>query len=142
MNRSNQNGERGGSKLSLILTLIIVVALGFTAVKIVPVYVENYQFQDSIEAESRFALTGYPKKNVDDIRDDVLQESPGPWHSGEARRHPRHRHQWKRRDWNRLFRADRPDGLLSSPYNFIPTQTTIRSRIETHLRGPLGLALE
>jgi Domain of unknown function (DUF4845) len=75
MNRSNQIGERGGSKLSLILTLIIVVALGFTAVKIVPVYVEAYQFQDSIEAESRFALTGYPKKSVDDIRDDVYKKA-------------------------------------------------------------------
>ena len=75
MNRSNQNGERGGSKLSLILTLIIVVALGFTAVKIVPVYVEAYQFQDSIEAESRFALTGYPKKSADDIRDDVYKKA-------------------------------------------------------------------
>jgi hypothetical protein len=75
MNRSSQDGERGGSKLSLILTLIIVAALGFTAVKIVPVYVEAYQFQDSIEAESRFALTGYPKKSVDDIRDDVYKKA-------------------------------------------------------------------
>jgi hypothetical protein len=75
MTWSNQNGERGGSKLSLILTLIIVGALGFTAVKIVPVYVEAYQFQDSIEAESRFALTGYPKKSVDDIRDDIYKKS-------------------------------------------------------------------
>jgi YbbR domain-containing protein len=75
MNWSNQNGERGGSKISLILTLLIVAALGFTAVKIVPVYVEAYQFQDSIEAESRFALTGYPKKSVDDIREDIYKKA-------------------------------------------------------------------
>ncbi len=75
MNRSNHNGERGGSKLSLIITLIIVGALGFAAVKIVPVYVEAYQFQDSIEAESRFALTGYPKKSVEDIRDDIYKKA-------------------------------------------------------------------
>ena len=42
---------------------------------IVPVYVEAYQFQDSIEAESRFALTGYPKKSVDDIRDDIYKKA-------------------------------------------------------------------
>ncbi len=70
-----QDGERGGSKLSLIVTLVIVAALGFTAVKIIPVYVEAYQFQDSIEAESRFALTGYPKKSVDDIRDDIYKKA-------------------------------------------------------------------
>ncbi|HXA78574.1 MAG TPA: hypothetical protein VNV41_15685 [Candidatus Acidoferrales bacterium] len=75
MNCSSQHGERGASKVSLIITLIIVVALGFTAVKIVPVYVEAYQFQDSIEAESRFALTGYPKKSVDDIRDDIYKKA-------------------------------------------------------------------
>ena len=75
MTRSNGNGERGGSKLSLLVTLIIVGALGFTAVKIIPVYVESYQFQDSIEAESRFALTGYPKKSIDDIRDDVYKKA-------------------------------------------------------------------
>jgi hypothetical protein len=75
MNRSNQNCERGGSKISLILTLLVVGALGFTAIKIVPVYVEAYQFQDSIEAESRFALTGYPKKSVDDIRDDIYKKA-------------------------------------------------------------------
>jgi hypothetical protein len=75
MNWSSRNRERGGSKFSLILTLLIVGALGFTAVKIVPVYVEAYQFQDSIEAESRFALTGYPKKSVDDIRDDIYKKA-------------------------------------------------------------------
>ncbi len=75
MTRSKRNGEQGGSKLSLLVTLIIVGALGFTAVKIIPVYVEAYQFQDSIEAESRFALTGYPKKSIDDIRDDVYKKA-------------------------------------------------------------------
>ena len=75
MNWSNQNGERGGSKLSLLVTLVIIGALGFTAVKIVPVYVEAYQFQDSIQAESRFALTGYPKKSIDDIRDDIYKKA-------------------------------------------------------------------
>ena len=75
MTLSNTTGERGGSKLSLLLTLVVVGALGFTAVKIVPVYVENYQFQDSIEAESRFALTGYPKKSADDVRNDIFKKA-------------------------------------------------------------------
>jgi predicted membrane protein len=74
MVRSNQARERGGSKLNLLITLIILAALAFTAIKIVPVYVEAYQFQDSIEAESRFALTGYPKKSMDDIKDDIFKK--------------------------------------------------------------------
>jgi Domain of unknown function (DUF4845) len=75
MARSFQNGERGGSKMSLLITLVILAALGFTAVKIVPVYVESYQFQDSIEAESRFALTGYPKRSPDDVRNDIYKKA-------------------------------------------------------------------
>jgi hypothetical protein len=75
MVRSFQPGEHGGSKLSLLITLVILGAMAFGAIKIVPVYVENYQFQDSIEAESRFALTGYPKKSPDDVRADIFKKA-------------------------------------------------------------------
>jgi hypothetical protein len=75
MARSFQPGEHGGSKMSLLITLIILAAMAFTAIKIVPVYVENYQFQDSIEAESRFALTGYPKKGPEDVRADIFKKA-------------------------------------------------------------------
>jgi hypothetical protein len=75
MARSSQPGEHGGSKMSLLITLVILGAMAFTAIKIVPVYVENYQFQDSIEAESRFALTGYPKKGPDDVRADIFKKA-------------------------------------------------------------------
>jgi len=75
MVRSFQRGERGGSKMSLLITLIILGAMGFTAVKIVPVYVENYQFQDSIETESRFALTAYPKKSPEDVRSAIFKKA-------------------------------------------------------------------
>ena len=61
--------------MSLVFTLAIVGALAFTAFKIVPVYVDKYQLQDAIEAESRFALSSYPKKSADDIRGDVLKKA-------------------------------------------------------------------
>ena len=72
---SNRIGERGGSKLNLIFTLFFLGAMVFIAVKMVPVYFANYQFQDSIESESRFALTGYPKKSSDDIREDLWKKT-------------------------------------------------------------------
>ena len=50
---------------------MVLGAMVFAAAKIVPVYFANYQFQDSIESESRFALTGYPKKSTDDVRNDI-----------------------------------------------------------------------
>jgi hypothetical protein len=72
---SKQSGERGGSRINLLLTIVILGTMGFVGVKVVPIYVENYQFQDSIQAESRFALTGYPKKTPDDVRNDILKKA-------------------------------------------------------------------
>lgn len=61
--------------MNLIITLLIMGSMIFAAVKVVPVYFANYQFQDAIASESRFALTGYPKRSLDDIRDDVWQKA-------------------------------------------------------------------
>ena len=67
--------ERGGSKLNLLITLIVLGAMVFAAAKVVPVYFANYQFQDSIQTESKFALADYPKKTPDDIRNDVWNKA-------------------------------------------------------------------
>jgi hypothetical protein len=75
MDLAQRKNESGSSKLNLVLTLLVLGAMVFTAVKVVPVYFANYQFQDAIESESRFALTGYPKKSVDDIRDDIWRKA-------------------------------------------------------------------
>ena len=71
MARERKSRERGGSKGSLVLTLLVLGAMAFVAIKIAPVYFANYQFQDSIETESRFALRGYPKKGPEDVREDI-----------------------------------------------------------------------
>jgi hypothetical protein len=75
MARQKKTAERGGSKANLILTLFVLGIMGFVAIKICPVYFANYEFQDSIESESRFALTGYPKKTPDDVRNDVWNKA-------------------------------------------------------------------
>lgn len=75
MIRSRHSGERGGAKLNMLITLVIVGAMGYASFKVVPIYVDNYQLQDSIETESRFALTGYPKRTPDDVRNDVLKKA-------------------------------------------------------------------
>ena len=70
-----ETANAGVSKLNLLITLIVLGAMVFAAAKIVPVYFANYQFQDSIETESKFALTGYPKKSPDDVRNDVWNKA-------------------------------------------------------------------
>jgi hypothetical protein len=71
----NQYRQSGGGKINLIITLLVLGAIIFGAVKIVPVYLANYEFQDAIQTESKFALTGYPKKSTEDIRDDIYKKA-------------------------------------------------------------------
>ncbi len=71
----DQIGERGGSKVQLVLTLAFLGAMIFSGVKIIPAYFAKYQFEDAIQTESKFALTGYPKKSEEDVRQDVFKKA-------------------------------------------------------------------
>jgi hypothetical protein len=71
----NREMERGGSTVKFILTVLVLGALIFAGVKIIPVYVTNYQFQDSMQTEARFALSGFPRKTEDEVRDDLWKEA-------------------------------------------------------------------
>jgi hypothetical protein len=75
MDNGRSLGQHGGSKLNLMITLAVMAAMVFGAIKIVPVYFANYEFQDALDSESRFALTGYPKRNEEDIRDDIMKKA-------------------------------------------------------------------
>jgi len=72
---AKQSRERGGSKLNFLITLAVLGAIGYAGFKVVPAYVNDYQFQDWIQQESRYALSGYPKKSTDDIRNDVIKKA-------------------------------------------------------------------
>ena len=75
MTRVKQNRERGGARARLVLTLLFIAAMIFVAVEIIPPYFAYYQFQDAIKSEAKFALTGYPKKSLDDIREDIYKKA-------------------------------------------------------------------
>ena len=111
MARQKKTTERGGSKANLILTLFVLGIMGFVAIKICPVYFANYEFQDSIESESRFALTGYPKKTPLKSR-------------------------WTVEAWRSVSNIPCRSTWrsISSRCNFTPTRTTIPFRIEVLIR--------
>ena len=75
MSRGDQAGERGGARLRLVLTLLFIGAMILVAVEIIPPYFAYYQFEDAIKSEAKFALTGYPKKSMDDIRNDIYKKA-------------------------------------------------------------------
>jgi len=72
---TNRIDERGGSRLNLLLTLAILGATIFVGVKVMPPYFANYQFEDAVKSEARFALSGYPRKTEDDIRNDIWKKA-------------------------------------------------------------------
>jgi hypothetical protein len=73
--QSNNGKERGGSRVNMIITLVILGLMIFVGIEVLPPYFANYQFQDSIQSEARFALAAYPHKSLDDIRDDIWRKA-------------------------------------------------------------------
>jgi hypothetical protein len=69
----HRRGERGGSKINTVFTLLILAGMVFVAIKIVPPFFNNYQFQDSLNSEARFAIAN--TKGADDIREDIWKKA-------------------------------------------------------------------
>lgn len=67
--RPSRMKERGAATFTTFVALVILAVLVFTAIKVVPPYFANYQLQDSIKEEVRFAVAS--RKTEDAIRDDV-----------------------------------------------------------------------
>ncbi|MFQ5696608.1 MAG: DUF4845 domain-containing protein [Terriglobia bacterium] len=65
--------ERGGSKLSGVVALLITVAIIFSAVKIVPVYVKSYEFRDAMRTEAK--LVTMTHKAPAKIQQDLLKKA-------------------------------------------------------------------
>ena len=47
--------EQGGSRLQLLIALLIVAAIILAAVRITPVYVSSYEFEDAMRSQAKFA---------------------------------------------------------------------------------------
>ncbi len=72
MKFAGRNPERGAGKLAGLLFFVFLAAAIYVGWKIVPVYVNNYEFQDALESEARFAISN--RKQPDDIRNDVWRK--------------------------------------------------------------------
>src|SRR5690348_12367812 len=63
--------ERGEGKLKTVLILAIIVLAIHSAVKIVPIYVSEYQLSDKMQEQARFAVVN--RYNEDQIRDNIFK---------------------------------------------------------------------
>jgi hypothetical protein len=63
--------ERGEGKLKGIIILVVVVVAIYSAWKIVPAYVNDYQLSDKMQEQARFAVVN--RYTEDQIRDNIFK---------------------------------------------------------------------
>jgi hypothetical protein len=69
---SGTPAERGEGKLKALIYTVILVAAVYSAIKVIPAYVADYQLQDKMTEQARFAVVNrYPE---DKIRDIIFKE--------------------------------------------------------------------
>lgn len=72
MSSAWKQSERGGARLKAFFAVFILIVMIYAAVKIVPIYVTNYQLMDSLQEEATFATVN--RKSADAIKTDVEQK--------------------------------------------------------------------
>ena len=58
--------------MKLFLLLVLLGSMIFVGIKVLPIYVNNYQMQDAIESEARFAIGN--RLGAKDIRDNIWKK--------------------------------------------------------------------
>jgi predicted membrane protein len=70
---AKRNGERGAGNLKAIIWTMILVAFIYAAVMILPVLINEYEFQDSLQNIARFATVN--RRSNDQVKQAVLEEA-------------------------------------------------------------------
>ena len=72
---SSKRAQRGEGQLKAIIYMLVLAAAVYAAVKVVPIYVAEYQLKDKIAEQARFAIVNrYTEEQVKDIIFKVIQD--------------------------------------------------------------------
>jgi len=76
MSRGGRNrvGERGFGNLRAILGLVVIAVIMFLCVKLIPPYVNNYQFQQAIDGVARYSAY-IQNKSAEDVKNEVYAKA-------------------------------------------------------------------
>ena len=75
LKRSSQRSQRGEGRLKAIIYTVILVVGVFVAIRLVPLYVNEYQLQDKMNEQAKFAVVNrYTEAQVRDILFKVIQD--------------------------------------------------------------------
>jgi hypothetical protein len=71
----SKNSQRGEGRIKAIIYTVILAVAVYVAVKVVPIYVAEYQLKDKITEQARFAVVNhYTEDQVKDILFKVIQD--------------------------------------------------------------------
>jgi hypothetical protein len=68
-----RNRQRGEGRLKALVVLAILAGTIYVGVKVIPVLISNYEFQDALESTARLATVN--RQSAEDIRTAVLKEA-------------------------------------------------------------------
>lgn len=68
-----RNGEKGAGHMKAIVWTVILVAFIYVTAMTIPVLINEYQFQDSLDEIARFSSVGHKSNN--DVQKAVLEEA-------------------------------------------------------------------
>jgi cell division protein FtsL len=72
---NSERGQRGEGRLKAIIYTLILAAAVYVAVKVVPIYVAEYQLKDKISEQARFAVVNrYTDDQIKDILFKTIQD--------------------------------------------------------------------
>jgi predicted membrane protein len=69
----NRKSQAGSSNLKAIIWTLVLFAFVYVCFRVVPVYVADYQFQDTMQSTARFASIN--RQSPDEIRKNLLKEA-------------------------------------------------------------------
>jgi hypothetical protein len=67
-----RNPQRGSSRLSTLMSFAFIAFVVFLIWKVAPPYMNNYQLQDSMNEEARYAAVNH--KGPDDVHNDMMKK--------------------------------------------------------------------
>jgi hypothetical protein len=70
--RGVSSSQQGGGALKAILWTAVLVYAAYVGYKLIPVYIANYQLQDKMQEEARFAVVN--RYNEDQVRDQIYKQ--------------------------------------------------------------------
>jgi len=65
--------QGGGSAIKILIALVVIAAVGVGGVRVVPVYVNVYEFEDAMRSQAKFATV--ERKTPEGIRDDLYKKA-------------------------------------------------------------------